>query len=252
MTKKERLINRIIEHKDYIVSQGIAEDRILGVFLYGSQNYNTDTENSDVDTKALIVPTKADAILNPKWYVKEYHLPNGEHCEVMDIRHWVAQLYKQNINFVETLFTEYFWINPKYQFQWNTYFATDVLKEGIAYYDPERGIRSIIGQAIHTLLQKNSLTFKRISNGYRLMFFLCKYAKTTQPYMECLYNPEPTATVLKDIKAGKLDMDIEKEAEELVESFRHLEKIIHIDTDVVKKNLVEKYINNFILACIGD
>ena len=31
--------------------------------LYGSQSYNLDTENSDVDTKAIILPTIEEYIL---------------------------------------------------------------------------------------------------------------------------------------------------------------------------------------------
>ena len=45
------------EHKQAVLAAGYAEEQILGIFVYGSQNYGTATENSDVDTKAVIIPT---------------------------------------------------------------------------------------------------------------------------------------------------------------------------------------------------
>lgn len=37
---------------------------VVGVFLYGSQNYELDYEKSDVDTKAIVLPTLEDIVLN--------------------------------------------------------------------------------------------------------------------------------------------------------------------------------------------
>lgn len=45
------------EHKQAVLAAGYTEKQILGIFVYGSQNYGTATENSDVDTKAVIIPT---------------------------------------------------------------------------------------------------------------------------------------------------------------------------------------------------
>ena len=40
------------------------EDRIVGVFLQGSQNYGLDYEGSDIDTKCIVLPTLEDLIFN--------------------------------------------------------------------------------------------------------------------------------------------------------------------------------------------
>jgi hypothetical protein len=34
----------------------LPEDRIVGVFLQGSQNYGLDYEGSDIDTKCIVLP----------------------------------------------------------------------------------------------------------------------------------------------------------------------------------------------------
>ena len=38
----------------------VDEDHLVGIFLCGSQNYNLDTPQSDVDTKAIILPSFSD------------------------------------------------------------------------------------------------------------------------------------------------------------------------------------------------
>ena len=50
------------EHKQAVLDAGFPEESILGVFLYGSQNYDLAHENSDVDTKAIYIPTIEECI----------------------------------------------------------------------------------------------------------------------------------------------------------------------------------------------
>ena len=43
------------EHKQAVIEYGIPEAQILGIFLYGSQNYGIDTEESDVPLSSLLI-----------------------------------------------------------------------------------------------------------------------------------------------------------------------------------------------------
>ena len=84
---------------------------IVGIFAYGSQNYNAHTADSDWDTKVIYVPSFNELVLSSP--VNEtLEFPNGEHCEIKDIREMVKNFKKQNINFTEILFTKFNWINP--------------------------------------------------------------------------------------------------------------------------------------------
>ena len=49
---------KIKEHltQDYFTATGLGYN-VLGVFLQGSQNYNLAYEGSDIDTKAIIIPS---------------------------------------------------------------------------------------------------------------------------------------------------------------------------------------------------
>ena len=180
----------IEKHKQAILSCDFKEENILGIFVYGSQNYNLDTPTSDWDTKAIIVPT-LDEILFNKPVSKEVSVQQlddnkWEHCEVKDIREFIRMFEKQNINFIEILFTKYKWINPKFQVLWEEYFVNN--REEIARYDMNQAIKSIIGQAKHTIKQ-NPTNGKKIANGYRLIRFLQKYIDKDFPYWYCIYIP---------------------------------------------------------------
>lgn len=49
-------MHRVLEHYDEAKTL-FPEDRIVGIFLQGSQNYGLDLPTSDVDTKLIVVPT---------------------------------------------------------------------------------------------------------------------------------------------------------------------------------------------------
>ena len=55
-------MERVRKHYNMVIEK-YGEDNVLGVFLYGSQNYHTDTKDSDVDTKAILIPTLEDLCL---------------------------------------------------------------------------------------------------------------------------------------------------------------------------------------------
>ena len=61
---KEDVMKRVQEHYDAAVE--LYGERVLGVFLQGSQNYELDYEGSDVDTKLIVVPDFKNICLNEK------------------------------------------------------------------------------------------------------------------------------------------------------------------------------------------
>ena len=73
------------------------EDRIVGVFLQGSQNYGLDYEGSDIDTKCIVLPTLEDLIFNRKPVSTTHVLPNEEHLDLKDVRLYFQTFRKQNI-----------------------------------------------------------------------------------------------------------------------------------------------------------
>ena len=224
------------EHKQVLEQAGYKEENILGVFCYGSQNYGISTEHSDWDTKAIIIPSYSDLIFKPATS-KELHLPNGEHCEVKDIREIVKMFKKQNINFIEILYTEYKWINPIFKFLWDKYFINN--RENIAFYDKKIAIKSIGHQAKHTISQ-NPFDGKKLANGYRLLRFLEKYINDDN-YINCLILPKEEREMIIDVKNGNIH---QLSADEMISK---LDILLNKD-DIVVDNEKQKSIED-IMEC---
>ena len=234
----------IQEHKQKVLEL-YPEHKILGIFLYGSQNYNIATENSDVDTKAIIVPNLYNLAIKPiKTHTIE--LENGEHCEVMDIMHLVANFRKQNINFVEVLFTDYYWINPLYEMDWKIWFKD--IREDIAVYNPAYCLKTICGQAIHTLKQDKT-DAKKYANGLRLRNFLIKYFdEKVLSYKECIYVNPKFADYLIRLKTDKPIID-EKQTDELIKWFENVKELI-VENDTKKMERLDDILNKAIIVLI--
>lgn len=121
------------------------EDRIVGVFLQGSQNYGLDYEGSDIDTKCIVLPTLEDLIFNRKPVSTTHVLPNEEHLDLKDVRLYMATFRKQNLNFMEILFTKYKIVNPTYEPMWNRLVENN---EQIARYNPVGAVKTMKGIAM--------------------------------------------------------------------------------------------------------
>lgn len=108
------VMSRVHDHLDESL-QRFDESRIVGIFLQGSQNYGLETPKSDVDTKLIVTPTFDEVVLNKKPISTTHVRANNEHTDLKDIRLMLATFRKQNLNFIEILFTPYAWVNPLFE-----------------------------------------------------------------------------------------------------------------------------------------
>lgn len=151
----------------------------------------------------------------------------------MDVRHFVNNLKKQNINFVEVLYTNYYWLNPVYNTIWIDRFLK--YKDLISHYNMRRCVSSIFGQAKHTLSQ-NHYNGKKVGNGLRLMYFLSHYAEG-EPYEKCLIPNETIRNVNRHMKSQNV-LDSRTTADDFTNYFYFWEPIM---LNKVDKNQKEEY-----------
>lgn len=152
VTKQDvRIMNRIQEHLDFYHDH--YSNEWVGIFLQGSQNYGLDTELSDIDTKIIVLPSFEDVILNRKPISHTLVLPNNEHCDVKDIRLMFDCFRKQNINFLEILFTRWKIMNPEYD---DLFYSVLHNREMIASYSPRCAFDCMNGM----IVQKHKSMFK--------------------------------------------------------------------------------------------
>lgn len=204
----EWVMDCVCEHLDDAYKH-FPEDRIVGIHLAGSQNYGLDMENSDVDTKLVVVPSFNDIVMNKQPVSTTHIRENGEHIGFHDVRLYIPTFRKGNVNFVETLFSEYSMINPLYANEWNRLVEA---REEIARYDVVRAIHAMRG----TMYNKYKLLASTSGNhadafekfGYspkeyycllRTEEFITRYING-EPYADCLMSKQ--ADFLKSVKSG--------------------------------------------------
>lgn len=192
----EKVHDHYMEAKEYF-----HDDSIVGIFLQGSQNYGLDYEGSDVDTKLIVVPTFKDIAMNKKPVSTTHVRSNNEHIDWKDVRLYIQTFRKQNLKFVEILFTPYKIINPKYSYQWNR--LTNA-REEIARYAPNQAIKVMGGvsrERYHAMehrypsriewIDRFGYDPKQLHHLIRMEQFIERYIQG-QPYEQCLkdYDPE--------------------------------------------------------------
>lgn len=138
---KDTVLNRITEHYKEGCNR-FSNNRIVACTLHGSQNYRLDFSTSDVDSKIIIVPTFTDVVKNTSPVNKVITMDNKEQITFKDIRLYIESLRKQNINFVETLFTDWYITNPTYHYQWKRLIYK---REDIARLNEYQALRTMIG-----------------------------------------------------------------------------------------------------------
>ena len=208
LERKERIMKRLREHYDRGVEL-YGESRIVGLFCQGSQNYGLDYEGSDIDTKLIIVPSIDDIIFNRKPVSTTHVLENDEHLDAKDIRLYIQTFRKQNLNFLEILFTPYRIVNPQYAKWWNMLVEH---KEDIAHYDIHRAIKSMKGIAMEKfhamehkypskvdIIERYGYDSKQLHHLLRVEEYLERYINGVS-YEQCLIPDEETVKRLRNIK----------------------------------------------------
>lgn len=103
MNKQEKLINECKIRYNYLKECGY---NVLAVMLYGSQNYNLDNENSDIDVKAILLPSLDEMIQNKSPISTTIDFENGQ-IELKDIREFYKIIKKGNPAYLEVLVGDY-------------------------------------------------------------------------------------------------------------------------------------------------
>lgn len=202
------IMERVREHYNEALEH-FPEDRIVCLILQGSQNYGLDYEGSDIDTKLIVTPTFKDIAMNRSPISTTHVRANDEHIDFKDIRLYIQTFRKQNLNFLEILFSPYTIINPVYKEQWDRLIES---REAIAHYNPYQAIKAMQGVAKQKYfameheypsrmewINRFSYDPKQLHHLIRIEEFLVRYLNGGL-YEYCLKpnNPE----YLKQIKVG--------------------------------------------------
>lgn len=206
-------MDRVKEHYNEALTY-FPEDRIVGIFLQGSQNYGLATPQSDVDTKLIVTPTFKDIAMNRKPVSTTHIRANEEHIDFKDIRLYIQTFRKQNLNFLEILYTDFAIVNPIYEKQWNRLVES---REAITHFNPYRSVQSMKGIALEKyhameheypskieVLKKYGYDPKQLHHLVRVEDYLGRYING-ESYESCL-DPGSMKQELIEIKMGKYSL----------------------------------------------
>lgn len=261
----EWINDRVREHYNEALEH-FPEDRIVGIFYQGSGNYGLDTPTSDVDTKLIITPTFHDLAMNKQPVSTTHVRANDEHIDFKDVRLYIQTFRKQNLNFLEILFTPYTIVNPIYKTEWDRLVEA---RELITHYDPVRAIKSMQGVAYTKYKQlenespshieaikKFGYSPKELHHLLRVEEYISRYING-ESYADCLLSKQ--SEYLVDVKMGSYALDearqvakqsienIDKMCEKFLENCDNLvyEKVNELLDDVqynIMKIAIEKEI----------
>ena len=232
-SRMERVYDRVYEHYKESTEHFSAHS-IVGCFLQGSQNYNLDTKDSDVDTKLIVVPTFKDICVCKKPISHTHVRENNEHIDFKDIRLYMETFRKQNINFVEILFTSFCYVNQMYQKDWSVLVKN---REGIARMNEVRAVKAMWGVALEKyhamehrypskadIIDNYGYDGKQVSHLLRVEDFMRRYINGEQ-YKDCLIPSPGIKQKLLDYKALNV-YSVEEARVEAEESLNRIKTMV--------------------------
>ena len=246
------------------------KDRIVGIFLQGSQNYGLDYEGSDIDTKLIVVPTWEDICFNRKPVSTTHIRANDEHIDLKDIRLMIQTFRKQNLNFMEILFTKYKIINPMYEEYWAELVEYN---EKIVMYDPCGAVKTMKGIAMekyhameHRYPAKAEIIDawgydpKQLHHLFRISEFIDRYCDGMEKYADILIAKDgewlkgikkvsPTERPYFDLEAARIQAKYELDnVVQKAEAFCKNEIPKDEQVDVILDRIQEKIMRDAIMA----
>lgn len=224
-------MERVKEHLEESLLH-FSEDQIVGVFLQGSQNYGLDLPGSDVDTKLIVVPSFREIALNSKPVSTTHIRANEEHIDFKDIRLYMETFRKQNLNFLEILFTPYQIVNPDYMPDWYRLYEA---REQIARMNPWRAVKSMKGIALEKyhameheypskvdVLAKYGYDGKQVHHLLRVEDYLIRYINGEE-YAKCLIPTPEIKAKLLNYKMHAIPLDVARiEAKRAITNIEYL------------------------------
>lgn len=215
------IMEQVLEHLQEAETI-VPTKHIVGIFYQGSGNYGLDYEGSDVDTKCIVTPTFKSIVLARKPMSTTHVRANDEHIDMKDIRLYLETFKKQNLNFLEILYTPYCsFPNRHFYEQWQRLVEA---REEITHYDPVRSVKSMMGIASEKFyamehhypsrmawIEKYGYDPKQLHHLLRVSEYLDRYI-AGEPYGDCLLTKQ--ANYLKEVKQGLFCLEAAREIAE--------------------------------------
>lgn len=206
------IMDRVREHYNEALEH-FPEDKIVCVVYQGSGNYGLDYHGSDVDTKCIVLPNIKQLCNNQQTSITHIR-KNDEHIDFKDVRIMFDTFKKQNLNFLEILYSKYCVINPIYEELWDEVAAkrddiVNINNGGLA-----KSLKGIAGEKYHameheypsrmTVIEKWGYDCKQLHHLFRIREFMSRWI-SGESFADCLVSNEPEWLI--EVKKGLYHLD---------------------------------------------
>lgn len=181
-------------------------NRLMFIAPKGSANYGTTTENSDVDSVIVALPS-VESLLSNEVNKKYIELSNHEFCTVWEMPRFLDLLLKQNPTVLEVLFS-YFTYWPYLSRGLRSVDRLLNIKNDIARYDPALAYKAMLGvfqnefRKICLDVDDDDVFYKAAYHCRRLLFMMNRYFNGGS-YFHCILLPEDEAEEVLAYKNGE-------------------------------------------------
>lgn len=159
--------------------------------LIGSQNYELDSKDSDIDTFSFVMPSLNDLITGKPPLSFEFDTDDGK-CSVKDYRLAFNLLRKPSPNSVECFVSKYKYYEPEYKKVLKYFLNNEAPLRLITHANFYNMLNAIAGTA-RMLHGRNMTEGKKYSHCLRLQELAQKYLDwDVSPFEYLLLNPENT------------------------------------------------------------
>lgn len=263
--KRDYIMKNIEEKYNYLQNLGY---KVIAIYLQGSQNYGLDVYNddykSDIDAKAIVIPKLEDIILNKKPVSTTIVMDNNEHIDVKDIRVMKDMFIKQNLSYLELLYTDYYKYDSEFEEELEELKSIRNLVSDINRNQLFRCIKGMSMEKLKALehpypnlldkIEKFGYDPKQLHHILRLNEFITRYVLGES--FECCYktyNPIKLIEVKKGCyslnKARQLAVEYDADTKYICDNFitdneivnyETIEKLNNIITKILKKSFKEE------------
>lgn len=239
----------LIQVRDWLYSETTYRPVFIG--LIGSQNYGIDRPGSDYDFKTIMLPSLEDIVFNKKPISTTIEHPFNGQVDLKDIRLMVQQWRKGASNFLEILFTKWYWISEEYpELYW---FRTH--KEAIAHVNPAATMKSFYGmikEKQHALthpypcqaeeIERHGYASKQLSHLLRYLdmmkhFGEISYADLLDPFIR---DNASFSLIRQDLYKNLRDIKIRKKSFSAEKAITLAAKAIEESSVILSNKMTEK------------
>lgn len=224
-------IKNILRMRCEEIKEAVGENKLFGIFVIGPVLYGTAEVTEQIKTIAGYIPDEEDLYFNMPER-KDFVHSDGNTTLLTDLRCLLSLFKEQDINIMESIFSDYRIINPRYEDDYIRYILNN--KEMIFKYEPYRRIDNAITRGFLAIDRKNFVEAMRIR-------FACEEYVNGTSIADCIcLKKDFHLRYLESISKGEFIPDIKELKDDYIEILSKAENMIcHHEAETYFKDFIK-------------